>query len=100
MACGLKLGEDYVHFASKLLEDALRGRGLSAAQDASDCARLLEASNPLVLMMVFIPPRLWWQRREARVALWAILARLIPPTPLARWVHLTSLTRMVLQRSS
>ena len=92
---GLELGEDCINFVRKLLEDALRGRGLSAAQDASDCARLLEASSPLVLMMVFIPPRLRWQRREACVALWAILTRLIPPASLVRLVLPAILARSV-----
>ncbi len=42
-ACGLKLGEDCIHFTSKLLQDTLRGWGLRAAQDAGGCTRLLEA---------------------------------------------------------
>ena len=77
----------------ELLEDAMRGWGLGATQDAGDGTRLLEAPSTLVLMMVFIPPRLWWQGREARIALWAILARLIPPTSLARTAGRTSLPR-------
>ena len=44
--CGLKLGEDCIHFAGELLEDALRGWGLSSAQDAGDCAWFLEAPSP------------------------------------------------------
>ena len=68
---------------------------MCAAQDASDCARLLESSSPLVLVMVFIPPWLWWQRREARIALWAILTRLIPPASLARLVLPAVLARAV-----
>ena len=35
-ARGLELGEDCIHFTSKLFEDTLRGWGLSSAQDASD----------------------------------------------------------------
>ena len=58
-ACGLKLGEDYIHFTSKLFEDTLRGWGLSSAQDAGDSTRLLEAPSPLVLMVVVIPS---WRR--------------------------------------
>ena len=38
-ARGLELGEDCVHFTSKLYEDALRGWGLSFAQDTGDCPR-------------------------------------------------------------
>ena len=79
----------------KLLEDALRGRALSAAQDASDCAWLLEAPSPIVLMLVFIPPSWWRQRRKACVAVRAILARLIPPTSLTRLVLLAILARSV-----
>ena len=45
-ARGFELGEDSIHFAGKLLEDAFRGWGLSSAQDASDRARLLEAPTP------------------------------------------------------
>ena len=59
-ACGLELGEDCIHFTGKLLEDTLRGWGLCSAQDASDSTRLLEAPSPLILVMVFIPPWLWW----------------------------------------
>ena len=95
MAHGLKLGKDCIHFASKLLEDALRGWGLSAAQDARDCARLLEAPSPLVLVMVFIPPWWWCQRREACVALWAVLTRLISPTALVKLVLPAVLARPV-----
>ena len=59
-ARGFKLGEDCIHFAGELLADALRGWGLSSAQDAGDRARLLEAPSPLVLMMVLVSP--WLQR--------------------------------------
>ena len=48
----LSLGRAAFHFAGKLLEDALRGWGLSSAQDAGDCTRFLEAPSPLVLMTV------------------------------------------------
>ena len=57
---GLELGEDCIHFMSKLFEDTLRGWGLSSAQDAGDNAWLLEAPNPLVLMVVVIPSG-WWR---------------------------------------
>ena len=80
-ARGLKLGEDCVHLASKLLEDALRGWGLGTAQDASDSTRILEAPSPLVLMMVVIPSWQRQQRRKACVALRAVLARLILQAP-------------------
>ena len=65
---GLELGEDCIHFAGELLEEALRGWGLSPAQDAGDCAWLLETPSPLVLMAVLVSPWLWRQRREACVA--------------------------------
>src|SRR3954468_24874180 len=84
MARGFELGEDCIYFAGELLEDALRGWGLSPAQDAGGRARLLEAPSPLVLMAVLVSPWLRRQRREACVALRAILARLIPPVSLAR----------------
>ena len=54
-ARGLKPGKGCVHLVTKLLEDALRGWGLSSAQDASDSTWLLKAPSPLVLMMVVIP---------------------------------------------
>ena len=59
-ACGLKLGEDCIHFTSKLFEDTLQGWGLSSAQDVGDSTRLLEAPSPLVLVVVVIPS--WWWR--------------------------------------
>ena len=46
-------------------------------------------------MMVVIPSWRWWQRRKASVALRVILARLIPPSPLARLVLLALLARVV-----
>ena len=49
------LGERGVHLARELLEDAVRGWGLSATQDAGYGARLLEAPNPLVLLVVVVP---------------------------------------------
>ena len=76
--CGLELGKGCIYFAGELLEDALGGWGLSSTQDAGDRTWLLEAPSPLVLMTVFISPWLRRQRREACVALRAILARLIP----------------------
>ena len=57
-ACGLESGEGHVHLTSKLLEDAVRGWGLSATQDVGDGARLLEAPSPLVLLVVIVPS--WW----------------------------------------
>ncbi len=54
-ARGLELGEDFVHFMSKLFEDMLGGWGLGSAQDAGDSAWLLEAPSPLVLMVVVVP---------------------------------------------
>ena len=45
-ARGLELGEDCIHFTSKLFEDTLRGWGLSSAQDAGDGTRFLEAPAP------------------------------------------------------
>ena len=78
------LGEDCIHLASKLLEDALGSWGLSTAQDAGDTAWLLEAPSPLVLMVVVVPPWRWRQRREARIALRTVLTRLVPPGALAR----------------
>ena len=58
--CGLEPGEGRIHLMSELLEDVVGGWGLSATQDASDGARLLEAPSPLVLMMVVIPS---WRER-------------------------------------
>ena len=55
-ARGFEPGEDYVHFAGELLEDALRGWGLCPAQDAGNRARLLEAPGLLVLMAVLVSP--------------------------------------------
>ena len=57
--------------------------------------RLLEGPDPLVLEVVFIPPWRWWQRREACVALRAVLTWLIPPTSLARLVLPAVLVRQV-----
>ena len=71
---------------SELLEDVLRGWGLSSAQDAGDSTRLLEAPSPLILMVVVVPSWRWWQRRKASVALGAVLVRLIPPCALTRLV--------------
>src|SRR4051812_44179272 len=73
----------------------LRGWGLSSAQDAGDCTRLLEAPSPLVLVAVFIPSWLRRQRRQAWVAMRAILTRLVPPVPLARRVTPAVLARLV-----
>ena len=95
MACGFKLGEDCIHFTGELLEDALRGWGLSPAQDAGDRARLLEAPSPLVLVAVLVSPWPWRQWREACVSLRAILARLIPPVSLARRVLPVILARSI-----
>ena len=81
---------------SKLLEDALRGWGLSSAQDAGDRARLLEAPSLLVLVAVLVSPWLRRRRWEACIALRAILARLIPPVSLARLIPPSSLARQVL----
>ena len=67
-ARGLELGEDCVHFTSKLLEDTLRGWGLSSAQDAGDSTWFLEAPSPLVLMVFAIPSWRWRQRRASGVA--------------------------------
>ena len=64
-------------------------------QDAGDRARLLEAPSPLVLVAVLISPWLWWQRREACVALRAILARPTPPVSLARRVLPAILVRLI-----
>src|SRR3954466_14757082 len=55
----------------------------------------MEAPSPLVLMAVLVPPWLRWQWREACVALWAILTRLIPLVPLARRVPPVVLARLV-----
>ena len=68
---------------------------MSPAQDAGDRARLLEAPSPLVLMAVLVSPWLQRQRREACVALRAILARLIPPVSLARRVLPAILARLI-----
>src|SRR3954469_20274706 len=94
MRC-FELGENCIHFASKLLEDTLRGWGLSSAQDAGYGARLLEAPSPLVLVAVFIPSWLRRQRRQAWVAMRAILTRLVPPVPLVRRVAPAGLARLV-----
>src|SRR4051812_2982498 len=80
---------------AKLLEHALGGTGLSSAQDAGDRAWLLEAPSPLVLMAVLVPRWLRRQWREACVALWAILTRLIPPVPLVRQVPPAILARLI-----
>ena len=84
-----------IHFAGELLEDALRSWGLSPAQDAGDCARLLEAPSPLILVAVLVSPWLRRQWREACIALRAILARLIPPVSLARRVLPAILARSI-----
>ena len=89
------VGEDCIHFTSKLFEDALQGWGLSSAQDAGDSARLLEAPSPLIFMVVVIPSWRRWQRRKACVTLGAILARLIPPVSLARRVLPAILARSI-----
>ena len=68
-AHGLELGEDCIHFTSKLFKDTLRGWGLGYVQDAGDSSRLPEAPNPLVLMVVVIPSRWWRQRGKTGVAL-------------------------------
>ena len=68
---------------------------MSSAQDAGDGAWLLEAPSPFVLMAVLVPPWLRRQWREACVALWAILTRLIPPVPLARQVSPAILVRLI-----
>ena len=39
-------GEDCIYFTGELLEDALRGLGLSSSQDAGDHTWFLEAPNP------------------------------------------------------
>ena len=93
-ARGLELGEHRVHLSSELFEDALRGWGLGAAQNAGDRARLLEAPSPLVLVVVIVPS--WWrQRGKTGVALGAILTRQVPPSALARLVLPAVLTRPV-----
>ena len=92
---GFELGEDYIHFAGELLEDALRGWGLSSAQDAGDSPRLLEAPSPLVLMVVVVPSWWWRQRRKTGVALRAILTRLVSPGALTRMILPAVLTRPV-----
>ena len=46
-ARGFELGEDCIHFMSKLLEDTLRGWGLGSAQDVGDITWFLEAPSPL-----------------------------------------------------
>ena len=68
---------------------------MSPAQDAGDRARLLEAPSPFVLVAVLVSPWLQRQRREACVALRAILARLIPPVSLARRVLPAILARLI-----
>ena len=68
---------------------------MSSAQDAGDSTRLLEAPGPLVLMVVVVPSWRWRQRRETGIALGAILARLISPSPLARLVLPAILARSV-----
>ena len=82
-ARGLELGEHRIHLASELFEDALRGWGLGAAQDAGDRTRLLEAPNPLILVVVIVPS--WWRQwGKTGVALGAILTRRVPPGALTR----------------
>ena len=85
-ARGLELGEHRVHFTSELFEDALRGWGLSSAQDAGDSTQLLEAPSPLVLMVVVVPSWWWRQRGKTGIALRTILTRLVPAGALARLV--------------
>ena len=93
-ARGLELGEHRVHLVSELFEDALRGWGLGAAQDAGDRTRLLEAPSPLVLVVIVVPP--WWrQRGKTGVALGAIFTRRVPPGTLAWLVLPAVLTRPV-----
>ena len=58
---------------------------MCAAQDASDCARLLEAPSPLILVVV-VDPSWWRQRGKTGVALGAILTRLVLPAILSRSV--------------
>ena len=56
--------------------------------------RLLEAHNPLVLVVVVVPS--WWrQRGKTGVALGAILTRRVAPGTLARLVLPAVLTRPV-----
>jgi hypothetical protein len=74
----------------------MRGRGLSAAQDAGDGTRLLEAPSPLVLVVVVIPSWWWWQRRKASVALRTVLTRLVPLGALARLALPAILTGLVM----
>ena len=45
-ACGFKLGEDCIHFTSKLLEDTLGGWGLGSAQDVGDSMRSWKPPAP------------------------------------------------------
>ena len=94
-ARGLELGEDCIHFTSKLLEDMLRGWGLCSAQDAGDSTRFLEGPSPLVLMGFVILSWRWRQRRESGISLRTILTRLIPPGTLAKLILRTVLTRPV-----
>ena len=56
--------------------------------------RFLEAPCPLVLM-VFVTPWRWRQRREPGVALRTIRTRLVPPGALARLILPAVLTRPV-----
>ena len=69
--------------------------GHGSSQDAGDSARLLEAPNPLVLMVVVIPSWWWRQRGKTGVALRTILTRLVPPGALARMILPAVLTRPV-----
>ena len=67
---------------------------MSAAQDAGDSPRLLEAPSPLVLMVVVVPS--WWRQwGKTGVALGVILTRLVPPGALARMILPAVLTRPV-----
>ena len=94
-ARGLELGEDCIHFTSKLFEDALRGWGLGSAQDAGDSVRFLEAPSPLVLMVVVVPSWRWRQRGKTGVALRTILTRLVPPGTFVRMILPAVLTSPV-----
>ena len=93
--CSLELGKGCIHLLGKLLEDAMRGWGLGATQDARYGTRFLEAPNPLVLVVVVVPSWRWWQRREASIALRAILTRLVPPWTITRLVLPAVFMRLV-----
>ena len=80
---------------SELLEDVMGSRGLSTSQDAGDSARLLEAPGPIDLALVIIPPWWRWQRREVGVALRADLMRMVPPEAVARLALPAVLMRLI-----